>query len=115
MLVVAIVALVLWSRETMQRRAYYQRRAAYWASQEQEASKMAAELKGEASEIWQAWSAVERGRATRFGQLRQKYERGASHPWSLIAPDWDEYQGRIWPGVGFVAEGLEGEKYPGDE
>ena len=107
--VVAIVSLAFWAKGTLERRIYYQRRAAYWAGREHDALRMAADLEGEPSEAWRVWSAVERDKAAKAGRLRLKYERGAAHPWSLVAPDPEEYRGRMWPGVGFVAEGLEGE------
>jgi hypothetical protein len=109
MVAVAMVSLVFWTKGTLERRICYQRRAAYWAGREHDALKMAADLEGESSETWRAWSAVEREVAAECGRLRLKYERGAAHPWTLVVPDPEEYRGRIWPGVGFVAEGLGGE------
>ena len=109
MVVVAMVSLVFWAKGTLERRVSYQRRAAYWAGREQNALKKAADLEEEPSESWRAWSAVEREMAARYGRLRLKYEIGASHPWSLVIPDPEEYRGRIWPGVGLIAEGLESE------
>jgi hypothetical protein len=109
MVVVAMVSLMFWTKGTLERRIYYRGRAVCWAGREHDALKMAADLEGEPSETWRAWSAVERDMAAKYGRLRLKYERGAAHPWSLVVPDTEEYRGRIWPGVGFVAEGLEGE------
>jgi hypothetical protein len=109
MVVVATVSLVLWAKGTLERRAAYQRRAAYWAGREQAALQRAAELKGGPSESWRTWSAVEREMAAKFGRFRLKYELGAARPWLLVIPEPEEYRGRIWPGVGLIAEGLEGE------
>jgi hypothetical protein len=107
--VVAMVSLVFWTKGTLERMIYYQRRAAYWEGREHDALKMAADLGSEPSESLRAWSIVERDMAAKYGCLRIKYERGAAHPWSLVVPDPEEYRGRIWPEVGLVAEGLEGE------
>jgi hypothetical protein len=112
--VVAVLSLVLWAKGTLERRIYYQRRAAYWAGREHVALKMAVDLEGERSESLRAWSIVERDTAAKYGRRRLKYESGAAHPWSLVVPDPEELRGRIWPGVGFVAEGLEGEQYPAE-
>jgi hypothetical protein len=109
MVVVAMVSLVFWAKGTLERRIYYQRRAAYWAGREHDALKTAADLEGEPSESLRAWSILERDMAANYGLLRLKYESGAAHPWFLVVPDPEEYRGRIWPEVGFVAEGLEGE------
>ena len=109
MVVVAMVSLVFWVKGMLERRVNYQRRAAYWAGREHDALEMAADLGGEPSESLRAWSIVERDMAAKYGRLRLEYERGAAHPWSLVVPDPEEFRGRIWPGVGFVAEGLEGE------
>jgi hypothetical protein len=109
MVVVTMVSLVFRAKGTFERRMYCQRRATYWVGREHEARKTAADLEGEPSEIWRAWSIVERDAAATYGRLRLKYEWGAAHPWSPVVPDLEEYWGHMWPGVGFVAEGLEGE------
>jgi hypothetical protein len=109
MVSVALVSLMLWANVTWERRKYCLRRADYWASREQEARRTAKE-NGEASvEYWRRWAIIELEAADKYGRLRLKYEHGAAHPWVHVIPEPDEYWGRIWPGVGFVAEGLEGD------
>ncbi|QEH33288.1 hypothetical protein OJF2_17890 [Aquisphaera giovannonii] len=109
MVVIAIVSFGFWAKGTLERRAYCQRRAAYWAARERSSLKSATDMEGDSSATWRAWSAVERESAARYGRLRSKYERGAACPWSMAVPDPEEYRGRIHPGVGLVPEGLEGE------
>jgi hypothetical protein len=109
MLAVVIVALVLWAKGAWERRVYCLRRAAYWAGREREALKREAVYRDEPSEFWRNLAAIERTFATKCGRLRLTYEIGAAHPWSPVIPNPEEYRGRVWPKVGFIAEGLEGE------
>jgi hypothetical protein len=109
MVAVMIVALALWVRAMHERRAYCQRRAAYWAGRERKALKWATELGADPHEKWRSWAAVERESAALYGRLRVKYEIGAANPWSPVIPDPAEFRGRVFAEVGFIAEGLEGE------
>lgn len=109
MVAVVVVSLLLWAKGMWERRVYCQRRADYWASREREAFKMAKECGEDPSEPWRSWAAVEREAADRYARLRVKYEDGAAQPWVPVIPDREEYRGRVWSEVGFIAEGLEGE------